>query len=168
MSEERWRWVDGYEGLYMVSDQGRVISAPHGFKDGLFLRQKLSNKGYQMLSLYKDGKYTHISVHRLVAKAFIPNPQRKEQVNHKDGNKTNNTVQNLEWVTCQENIRHKFDVLHVDTGKGRPSKSRRFTDEQIRAIRADKRKPSVIALDYGVTRQCIRDVQRRRFYKEVV
>lgn len=168
MADERWRWITGYEGLYMVNTTGDVLAAPHGNKDGLPLKKQETRNGYLIVSLYKDGSYKKSLVHRLVAKAFIPNPAQKDQVNHKDGNKKNNTVENLEWVTCQENIRHKFDVLHADTGAGRPSKLRRFSDDQVRAIRADKRKPSVIALDYGVSRQCISDVQKRKFYREVI
>ena len=168
MGEERWRWVDGYEGLYMVSTLGDVMAAPHGYKDGKPLNQRKSNNGYLLVSLYKDGLYKHSLVHRLVAKAFIPNPEKKDQVNHKNGIKSDNRVCNLEWMTCSENIRHKFDVLGADTGKGRPSKLRKFTDEQVREIRADKRKPSVICLDYGCTRQCISDIQRMKFYKEVI
>lgn len=167
MDRELWRWVVGYECLYMVSNMGNIIAVPHGYKDGLCLKPRKTSKGYLSVSLYKDGKYLNMLVHRAVAKAFIPNPDNKPQVNHINGIHDDNRVENLEWTTAQENIRHKYDVLHYKQTYG-PSKLRRFTDEQIRSIRADKRKSSVICLDYGVTRQCISDIQKRKFYKEVV
>lgn len=167
MNREIWRWVVGYEELYMVSNMGNIIAVPHGYKDGMWLRTRKNNKGYMTVSLYKDGKYSSVFVHRAVAEAFIPNPKHNTQVNHINGSRSDNRVENLEWVTAQENIRHKYDVLGYKQSYG-PSKLRKFTDEQVRAIRADKRKPSVICLDYGVTRQCIADIQKRKFYKEVI
>lgn len=166
MAKEVWRWVVGYEGLYMVSTTGRLMAVPHANKDGLEMNPTVTNRGYQVVSLYKDGLYRKSSIHRLVAQAFIPNPNGMPQVNHIDGNKLNNSVENLEWCTARQNIRHKYDVLGYRQ-QGIPSKRRRFTDEQVRAIRNDKRKPSVICLDYGVTRQCIADIQKGKYYKEV-
>lgn len=98
--------VVGFEGQYDVSNFGNVRSLSGGKRRGKQL--KLSNRfGYRAVSI--GGKTQ--SVHRLVAKAFIPNPEGKPQVNHIDGVKDNNHVENLEWATAQENIRHSFDVL---------------------------------------------------------
>lgn len=166
MDKEVWRWVVGYEGLYMVSTTGRLMAVPHANKDGLEMKPATTNRGYLAVSLYKDGLYKKFGVHRLVAQAFIPNPNNMPQVNHIDGNKLNNNADNLEWCTASENIRHKYDVLCYHQ-QYMPSKRRRFTDEQVRAIRCDRRKPSVICLDYGVTRQCIADIQKGKYYKEV-
>lgn len=166
-SRELWRWVVGYEGLYMVSNKGGIQAVPHGSRDGQALKAMETNNGYLVVRLFKDGAYHQELVHRLVAMAFVPNPSRKPQVNHKDGNRKNNSCENLEWATCQENIRHKYDVLGYSQ-KGRKNYwGRRFTDDEVRAIRKDKRKPSVICLDYGCSRQCIADIKKKKYYKEV-
>ena len=106
-NESIQRDVAGYEGLYTVDIFGNVFRA-----DGKELTQTKNQFGYMNVSLRKDGKQKQHKVHRLVAQAFIPNPLNKEQVNHIDGDKTHNTVWNLEWNTCKENINHA-----VKTGK---------------------------------------------------
>lgn len=125
MSEE-WRDITGYEGIYQVSSMGKVKRLTHiridrnGVKYSLkerMLRSFLNSKGYCMVALSKNGVNTHCSLHRIVAKAFIPNPENKEQVNHKNGDKTDNRAENLEWMTNFENIRHSIEVLGVDRQK---------------------------------------------------
>lgn len=118
---EIWKAVVGYEDLYEVSNKGRVKSLLRGFP---VLRKtpKHVNLGYPYLGLCDNGVHKTCYVHRLVAEAFIPNPLNKEEVNHKDGDKANNDVSNLEWVTHQENIQHAINVLGnhaVVTGKAR-------------------------------------------------
>ena len=122
---EIWLDVKGYEGLYKVSNFGRVKSLARkyknqygefGYKKEFIKAQKIScyNKkekqknGYFVVNLAKDDNGNWIRVHRLVAEAFIPNPENKKEVNHKDGNKLNNKVDNLEWVTHQENCLHAW------------------------------------------------------------
>ena len=116
-----WKDVDGYEGLYIVSDEGEVISLPRevhtkngsGEMTAHRKARKLKpylrgNEGlmYEAVALTKDGKTVGHSVHRLVAKAFIPNPDDLPEVNHKDKDTTNNCVENLEWCTRQYNIEY--------------------------------------------------------------
>lgn len=110
---EEWRSIRGYEGLYQVSNLGRVKSFPRKFthKGDVIILPHRSDKGYLYVTLSKNGRTKHFQVHRLVADAFINNPKNKSQVNHLDGNPSNNNVDNLEWATAQENIRHKYDVL---------------------------------------------------------
>lgn len=97
-----WKDVKDYEVEYQVSNFGHVYS----IKREKYIKAYMDKDGYLIVGLCKDSKQKIYKVHRLVAKAFIPNPENKQQVNHIDGDKTNNRVENLEWVTCQENIIH--------------------------------------------------------------
>ena len=101
---ETWKAIAGYEGIYEVSDQGRVKSLKHGKEKILKLGN--NNWGYLMVCLYKDGNAKQLYVHRIVAEAFIPNPQGLETVNHKDEVKTNNVACNLEWMSIKDNLNY--------------------------------------------------------------
>ena len=108
-----WADILGYEGLYSVSTDGQVYT--YKYKKVLKPRSK---KGYLNVSLSKNKKRKEFKIHRLVAMSFIPNPENKEQVNHIDGDKSNNKVTNLEWVTQSENITHSYSLgLHSTTKK---------------------------------------------------
>jgi hypothetical protein len=115
MEAEIWRDVVGYEGLYQVSNLGnikankRLVVSPRGYRTA---RERLlaqaNSGGYKLVMLCREGVRTNRSSHRIVAEAFISNPENKPDVNHKDGNKSNNRVDNLEWNTSSENNRHAF------------------------------------------------------------
>ena len=98
---EHWKAISGYEGLYEVSDLGRVKSLKYG-KERI-LKPGSGGDGYLNVALCKDGHVKGKLIHRLVAEAFIPNPNNLETINHKDEVKTNNTVSNLEWMSQRDN-----------------------------------------------------------------
>lgn len=102
MGQEKWLDVVGYEGLYQVSDHGRVR------RNGHIKAVSVDHGGYVTVSLSRKSKQQTLKVHRLVALAFIPNPEHKKTVNHIDGNKQNNSINNLEWATHGENHKHAY------------------------------------------------------------
>ena len=104
---EHWKAIAGYEGIYEVSDMGRVKSLNYNrTRNEKILKPRKTNNGYLRVSLCKDGHTKQTLVHRLVAKAFIPNPNNLKTVNHKDEVKTNNTVGNLEWISQKDNLNY--------------------------------------------------------------
>lgn len=96
------KWVGGYEGLYSVTSNGEIYS----HITDKFLKPNITRNGYATVQLFKNKIGKRVSIHRLVAKAFIPNPLNKPQVNHKDENKSNNCVSNIEWCTPKENMNY--------------------------------------------------------------
>ncbi len=103
--QEIWKDVIGFEGSYQVSSLGNVKTS---LRRPRIKKQSLNKYGYPVTMLYRNNKSKQYKIHRLMAIAFIPNPDRKLQVNHKDGNRSNNLLSNLEWVTHSENVRHGF------------------------------------------------------------
>lgn len=134
--EEQWLPVVGYEGFYEVSNTGKVRSVDRVVVGGRGIctrkaeskekRLYVAKIGYPVANLYKDNKFKQIPVHRLVAWAFLPNPHGYRYINHMDGNKLNNNLDNLEWCTQSHNVRHAFrtglhsqntPVKNVETGE---------------------------------------------------
>lgn len=120
--KEIWKDVKGYDGIYQVSNLGRVKSLERGVQyigsNGKscwrinrerILKSPIASHGYPNIGLRFEGNVKVVCVHRLVADAFLPNPDNKETVNHKNGDKTNNNVNNLEWATNAENLQHAID-----------------------------------------------------------
>jgi hypothetical protein len=111
INKEIWKDIKHYEGFYQVSNLGNVRSVPRNGTVKYYKILKPNNvKGYYQVTLQKKGKKKIYKVHRLVAKTFIKNTYNKREVNHIDGNKLNNVVTNLEWVTSSENQIHAFKM----------------------------------------------------------
>ena len=102
------RPINGYEGLYSVTRNGAVWSHANRLHEGKWLKQSLRS-GYPSVDLCNGSTHTSFSVHRLVADAYIPNPRRLPQINHKNSNKEDNRAINLEWCTASYNTKHSWD-----------------------------------------------------------
>ena len=142
--QEIFKDIKGYEGLYKISNKGRVkaLTAWSGnyYKAKYINKEKIltptdNGKGYLIIGLCKRGKRKNFYIHRLVAEAFIKNPNNLPQVNHIDYDKTNNNVNNLEWISQAENI--KYSVVNM---RGKKHKSHTNTGEQNITYRASKKR----------------------------
>ena len=156
---EIWKDIQGYEGCYKVSNFGNVMAlkreySSNGskrFTEEKILKKRINKDGYLNAALTLKGKRKDISVHRLVAMAFIDNPENKLEVNHKDGIKTNNNISNLEWNTRAENNRHAIEngLLKFKKGEGN------FWYNKTRGNSC--RKKTVIDLETGIFYDCVKD-----------
>ena len=145
--------IYGFENLYTIDSLGRVWS----IRRNKYLKHHVEKTGYCSVVLYKAKSKT-FSIHRLVAKAFLPNIENKKCVNHKNGIKTDNSLANLEWCTYKENHRHAVETgLSVERGEGF-SKSK-LTEEQVKRIKYGKEKAADLARELSVNKgtiHCIR------------
>lgn len=155
VNQEVWRDVVGYEGVYLVSNQGRVKrvkDANNQYKGGHILKSNI-HRGYHHVQLHRNGVAKNKRVHRLVASAFIPNKENKPHVNHKNGVRGDNRKSNLEWCTPSENELHKYRVL------GYQSHSKKLTDADVVKIREMYNTYEYTMKDlgdmFGVTPSCI-------------
>ena len=137
---EIWHDIEGYEGLYQISNKGHVKSLYKGSER--ILRPVIDRYGYYRIMLYNDSVRKIFSIHRLVAQAFIPNLYNKPQVNHLDENKKNNSVDNLEWATAKENSNYGSRNEKVADSRSKPilqySKSGDFIREWKSAAEVER------------------------------
>lgn len=161
---EEWRWVVGHEGKFMVSNMGRIKS----MKTNQFIGG--SPYKYKRVHFYDNGKSTYRSIHRIVCMAFIPNPENKPQINHKNGNTHDNRVENLEWCTASENIIHAFATGLIVPKRGARNFNSKLQEHQYLEIkekieRGDK--GSEIAREYGISPQTISDIKSGRKHRNL-
>ena len=140
--------IIGYEGLYAVTEDGKVWSYPkrvNSYEGSWMIQHEYVNRKNRItphvqytVPLSKNGKRTRCQVHRLVAQAYIPNPENKPQINHKDGNPLNNNIDNLEWVTQSENMRHAQEsgMLNQFTEKSMANRSIQGKKNQHNTVKA--------------------------------
>lgn len=177
--KEIWKDIKNYEGLYQISNTGKVkrlskiILGKNGTKQ--LIKEKIMNgsitfNGYVRVGLSKNGKVTKIRIHRLVAETFIPNPNNLKQINHIDGDKTNNNINNLEWVTPSENIKHAYRNKLIIAPKGKKSSlyGKRNglckNSKKVICITTDTIFDSIIEIErkYGISHQSISECCKGR------
>lgn len=175
--QEIWKDVKGYEGFYQVSNLGRVKSL--GGKIGTCKRKEklrsisFTKDGYAKVRLLRNGEDKTMRVHRLVAEAFIPNPDNKGTVNHKDGNKQNNIVTNLEWVDRSEQMHHAYGLGLKTSRSGIYNSNAKLTEAQVREIKKiyvpQSKQFGTVALaeKYGVSNRVIGLIINNKSYKNV-
>ena len=166
---EIWRDIKGYDGVYQVSNWGRVKSLKFGKE--LFLKPVNNGWGYHRVSLCKNKKGKNITVHRLVAEAFIKNPQNKRTVNHKNGIKADNRLSNLEWNTMSENNKHAF-ANGLKCKKGERHHINKLTKKQVLEIRklcaqGIARKDIISKLGLDVTPEAISLIKHRKNWSHI-
>ena len=147
---------------YLIYADGRVQNK----NTGRFLKPDTSDRrGYLRVTLCTKGTTKRFGVHRLVAMRWIPNPEGKRFVNHKDGNKRNNSVDNLEWVTASENEYHSYRVLGKKVPRGADRWNSKLTDEQVAEIRELRKTHSVIKIAqiFGLSRGYVTDLVSGRY-----
>ena len=152
---------------YLIYRDGTVKS----LLTGKNITKRVGPRGYYQINLCIDGKCKTFVYHRLLAIAFIPNPDNLPCVNHIDGNKLNCQLSNLEWVTYSGNIRHAFDNGLIHTAVGKRTKCGRFTEDdikQIRMLRDQGKSQYEIASIYNVTRGAIQSILNGKTYRWVV
>lgn len=172
MQTEEWRSVVGWNGLYSVSDRGRIrndrtqyILKPHR-------SPKNGKPGYCYAFLSNNGFRLRPLIHRLVADAFLGPRPDGHQVNHKDGDKANNDVRNLEYVTASQNVRHSFVVLGKQTNRfpGELSGNHRLTDARVREARQRYASGEAcwrLSREFGVSNETLRRAILRTTWKHV-
>lgn len=164
MNIEYWKNVVGYEGLYMVSDCGSAKSVKFGKERSLI--PQLCRDGYFRVTLRINNAPKRFSVHRLVALAFITNHENKRCINHKNGIKTDNNVENLEWCTYSENLKHAF-ANNLACAKGERNTQHKLTEIEATEIKGNCEPLAVLAKAYNVSEATISRIRTGKTWKHI-
>lgn len=170
---EIFKQIKNFPGFY-ISNFGRLkadeITTKFGNQNKTYPERYLniwrSVTGYNYIDISVNGKVKRVSLHRLVAIYFIPNPENKPQVNHKDGDKDNNNDWNLEWVTAAENLKHARD-LGLNNSIGSNNKMAKFTPEEIMIIRKSDKTITELSKIYNVSLAILSRIKSLKSYKNV-
>ena len=164
LAGEEWRDIEGYDGKYQISNYGRVKSFKQKHR---ILTPSLDNQGYLRYGLKLRGKEKRFTAHRLVAEAFLPNPDNKSDVNHIDGIKWNSCVSNLEWVTRSENIKHAHDTGLNVAPHAENHPCAKLTNEQAVYVRENPDGLTIhqLATKFGISTRGISGIQRGETYR---
>ena len=163
--KEIWVDVKGYEGLYKISNKGRVL----GIKQNKIKKFCKLNSGYYAVGLSKNSKSKTFSVHRLVLENFTNSNTWKEQVNHKDLNKLNNNLHNLEWCTRSQNNKHSYDFGERKRIYGSKIGSSKLNELDIPLIRSMNKTLSMreIGRRFNVSHKCISAIIKKESWNHV-
>lgn len=159
--------IEGFEDRYMITDTGEVYS----IFSKRFISKEIDHDGYYRVHLSKDNRKKHEKINRLVACAFLPNPENKPEVNHIDGNKTNNSVSNLEWCSHLENRKHAIATGLWDMN-GEKSPNAKLTWDAVKQIRSEyiardrEHGGEALARRYGVSAPLILMVVHNKIWRE--
>lgn len=162
--EKDWKTISGYGGEYQISDIGRY----NGRRKPSF--GSLNNYGYKRACLWNGEKYVFVMIHRLVAEAFIPNPENKPHVNHKNGIKWDNRKDNLEWSTVSENAQHAYDtgLRKANPVVGEKNYGSKLTELKVIEIRKSNLSQKKLSIQYGVCSSVIQRIKERKSWKHVI
>ncbi len=176
INEEIWKDIPEYEGLYQISNVGRVKSLSRSVRctgDSFrrvrdrFLRSANGTVGYPYVTLIKNGIKKSKRIHRMLAIAFIPNPENKPQVNHKNGIKDDFRLSNLEWVTTSENQKHSYDSDLRKPIQGESHGHAILGEKEVIEIRNSNVRPYILCKQYNISETTIRDIRKRRSWRHL-
>jgi hypothetical protein len=170
--------IKGFEGLYAITEDGRVWSYPRKennkrrifYLHGRFRKPQVNTAGYFHVALIKNGRTKVALLHRLIAAAFIPNPKRLREVNHKNGKKRDNRIQNLEWCNHRQNCRHASEAGLMP--RGTQNSKAKLTDANVIEIRflfsQGNTNCTHLGQKFGVTASAVRRLVRRVTWKHIL